>query len=217
MNQKEPLRTMPDQRTITILGVLLVAMTLTSSLLLVLEPSPVAPVQPVAMKLQSDRAGDSLDEPLLDVAEPAAWQAIIIHDSSRLRGGAASLNEAHERDGRGGLGYHFVVGNGTETGDGEIEAGFRWRLQAQGRFLAGEEASRWHRVAIGIVVVGDADERAMTPVQRESLLRLVSSIQERFGIRSDQVHAHFGDDGSGGKELFSLSEFRAELASVSVD
>lgn len=207
---------MPDQRTMTILGVLLVAMTITSSLLLVLEPSPVAPVQPVAMRVGTDRVETlSLDEPLLDVAEPAKWQAIIIHDSSTNSGSADRLNELHESDGRGGLGYHFVIGNGTDSADGEIEAGFRWRLQAQGRFLAGPEAGKWHRVAIGIVLVGDTDLATLTDAQRESLLHLVASIQERFGIRSDQVHVHLGKDGQGAAEGFSLKGFRASLDAFS--
>ncbi|WP_428389369.1 peptidoglycan recognition protein family protein [Mucisphaera sp.] len=208
---------MPEQRTITVLGVLLVAMTLTSSLLLLLEPAPVAPVQAVAMRLDTAELSSSesaLDYALLDVAEPALWQAIIVHDSGTATGDAESLNRSHERDGRGGLGYHFVIGNGTDSGDGEIEAGFRWRLQSQGRFLAGAEADRWHRIAIGILVVGDADASAMTEAQRASLVELVSSIQRRFGIRSDSVHAHFGADGVGALEGFSVERFRSELSAM---
>ncbi|MEQ9453676.1 MAG: peptidoglycan recognition family protein [Phycisphaeraceae bacterium] len=203
---------MPDQRTITVLGVLLVAMTLTSSLLLVLEPSPVAPVQAVAMRLDiqaQDSDGAALDEALLDVAEPAQWQSIIIHDSGSASGSAEQINRDHERDGRGGLGYHFVVGNGTGSGDGQIEAGFRWRLQSQGRFLAGAESDRWHRIAIGIAVVGDADGGPMTATQRASLIDLVSAIQKRFGIRSNRVFVHLGESGSG--TGFSVDAFRGEL------
>ena len=31
-----------------------------------------------------------------------------------------------------GLAYHFVIGNGTSTGNGQIEVGDRWRRQING-------------------------------------------------------------------------------------
>ena len=50
---------------------------------------------------------------LLDV------RAIVIHHSATDRGGAKAFDEYHrKKNGWDELGYHFVIGNGTDTPDG---------------------------------------------------------------------------------------------------
>ena len=70
----------------------------------------------------------------------------MIHHSAGSSGSAAQFHCYHLSKGRQGLGYHFVIGNGAKTGDGEIEVGFRWTEQ-----IAGAHAIRnlphWQSVA----------------------------------------------------------------------
>jgi hypothetical protein len=44
-------------------------------------------------------------------------------------GGAKRFHKQHKARGWDGLGYHFVIGNGSDTADGEIEVGHRWKIQ----------------------------------------------------------------------------------------
>ena len=48
------------------------------------------------------------------------WQYIVIHHSATHGGGAKSFDSMHRGNGWDELGYHFVVGNGTDTGDGTV-------------------------------------------------------------------------------------------------
>jgi hypothetical protein len=82
------------------------------------------------------------------------WRYMVVHHSGGLSGSAASFERWH-RQGRGwdgGMGYHFVIGNGNGSRDGEVEFGGRWRQQLQGAHAGvGEYNDR----GIGICLVGD--------------------------------------------------------------
>ncbi|MFQ5589758.1 MAG: peptidoglycan-binding protein, partial [Phycisphaerae bacterium] len=51
------------------------------------------------------------------------WTTIVIHHSATETGGASLFDRFHRKRGWDGLGYHFVIGNGTDTPDGLIEVG----------------------------------------------------------------------------------------------
>ena len=53
---------------------------------------------------------------------------------------------------KNGLAYHFVIGNGTSTGDGQIEVGDRWRRQINGGHV---HSDYLNNIALGICLVGD--------------------------------------------------------------
>src|SRR6266550_2853159 len=55
------------------------------------------------------------------------WQFIVVHNSGTRQGSARIFDyyHRHVRRMRNGLAYHFVIGNGTSTGDGQIEIGDR--------------------------------------------------------------------------------------------
>src|SRR5262249_50602205 len=61
------------------------------------------------------------------------WKWIVIHHSDTKVGSAASFDRFH-REVRHWemLGYHFVIGNGTGSRDGQIEVGPRWPIQKIG-------------------------------------------------------------------------------------
>ena len=55
------------------------------------------------------------------------WRYIVVHNSGTRQGNARAFDYYHRnvRHMVNGLAYHFVVGNGTSSGDGEIEIGNR--------------------------------------------------------------------------------------------
>src|SRR5438132_8907000 len=51
------------------------------------------------------------------------WQFIVVHNSGTRQGNARVFDyyHRHVRRMQNGLAYHFVIGNGTSTGNGQIE------------------------------------------------------------------------------------------------
>ena len=121
------------------------------------------------------------------------WQWIILHHSDDLSGNLAKYDKIHRND-RGwenGCGYHFVVGNGSLSGDGAIERSDRWRQQLQGAHTK-VPGNRFNEHGIGICLVGDFDEggRRPTPAQMEELVRLVRWLKARYNIPDANVRGH---------------------------
>ena len=108
----------------------------------------------------------------------------------------------HKARGWDGVGYDFVVGNGTDTADGEIETTFRWREQRDGAHAKG-----WNDLAIGICLVGNFEVTDPTPAQKASLVRLVRHLRRRFEVPPQRVvgHGALGDTACPGKR-FSVRE-----------
>ena len=117
------------------------------------------------------------------------WRTVVIHHSASERGSAAIFDRDHryERHWSGGLGYHFVIGNGNPTPDGFVEVGSRWTDQADGAHAGVREFN--HR-GIGICLVGNFEETYPTPRQMASLRALVRWIHLAFHIPYDQVIGH---------------------------
>lgn len=201
----------PERRTIVVLAALVMGMTLTSGLLLLLEPGPVAPL--TGLTLTSLDRSASPEQKLFDTSTtPRQWQAIVIHDSGSLTGSSRTLHQAHEQAGRDGLGYHFVVNNGTGEEDGVIEMGFRWPRQLAGQYVEGGEDAQWfNENAIGICVVGDVDRESPTVAQRAELLWLVQQLQARFNIPRDRVYVEVGSSADSATHLFPHAWFRSQL------
>jgi LysM repeat protein len=103
------------------------------------------------------------------------WKHIVIHHSATRQGNAKSFDSAHRRRGmNNGLAYHFVIGNGTGSGDGTIEIGPRWRGQLNG----GHVKSAWFNGnSIGICMVGNFQERKPSAKQLASLQDLIKHLQ----------------------------------------
>lgn len=184
----------PDQRTLIVLGSLIGGMTLISGLLLVLEPGPVAPLSGITLT-SVDVSGRPADR-LFGSAPSHAWQAIVIHDSNTLQGSSRTLNELHEKMGRKGLGYHFVINNGRGEADGLIEVGFRWTRQLPGAYVEGQGAEWFNRNAIGICLIGDTDRQPLTQAQLRELVWLVQQLQRQYNIPGDKVVVQMGEQAS---------------------
>lgn len=118
------------------------------------------------------------------------WDAIVIHDTGRPSGSPASIDAAHRSTGLAGLGYHFVIGNGVQMGDGQIHAGFRWIDQLPGAHVAGPAGAVWNQHAIGVALVGNGDRRPFTQTQTNRLVVLVAELARRLEIPADRIYLH---------------------------
>jgi hypothetical protein len=149
-------------------------------------------------------------------APSRAWSRIVIHHTATERDNCASIDRMHRKKGwDNGCGYHFVIGNGTRSGDGQIEVGNRWRRQIQGAHtrVAGMPGNFWNENGIGIVLVGNFMEERPSTEQMDALVELVRAIQARYGIPSRHIHGHGQVDATkcpGAR--FPWRSFKARLA-----
>jgi len=99
------------------------------------------------------------------------WDTIVVHHSAIKYGNAAIYDRAHrERGMQNGLAYHFIIGNGIDSGDGEIEIGPRWEKQLQGGHV------RNHKVnltGIGICLVGNFEKTNPSRRQLDAFTQLM--------------------------------------------
>ena len=203
---------MPDRRTVIVLSSLVVGMTLISGVLLVLEPGPVAPLSGVTLQSIDRSALKTPTNRLFDTGQPRDWRGIVIHDSGAKQGSAKQLSKWHTRLGRDGLGYHFVVNNGSLKPDGLIELGYRWRQQLPGAYLTGDGSERYNRRYIGISLIGAGQREPFTRAQVRELRWLVRKLQQRFDIPKRRVHVDIRE-GQKPAATFPHEWFRQQLLS----
>ena len=89
-----------------------------------------------------------------------------------------------------GLAYHFVIGDGHGSGDGQIEIGDRWKRQINGGHVASDYLND---IALGICLVGDFNRDQPTPAQVAALEELIPYLRSRVGKSQGRqviVHAH---------------------------
>jgi len=118
------------------------------------------------------------------------WTAIVIHHSGTKQGNAAIFDKWH-KEGRHweGVGYDFVIGNGTNSADGKVEVTFRWREQRTGAHC--KTPNNWaNKYAIGICLVGNFDQTSPTRRQIQSLVKLIRFLQNRYGIPKSRIYGH---------------------------
>jgi len=110
----------------------------------------------------------------------ARWKFVIVHNSGTRQGNARAFDYYHRRVRRmqNGMAYHFVVGNGTSSGDGQIEIGDRWRRQINGGHV---HSDYLNNISLGICLVGDFNRDRPTKAQLEATEELVKYLRERCG------------------------------------
>ncbi len=151
------------------------------------RPVPVAPVAPQPAPRPTAVAGIPKD--WIPPVAPRPWRAIVIHHSATTTGGAAAFDKDHRAKGWDELGYDFVIGNGTDTGDGQIEVGSRWFKQKIGAHDKTPD-NYYNEYGIGICVVGDFMVERPTPKQVQSLIRLTSYLMKTYHIPPDHILGH---------------------------
>lgn len=117
------------------------------------------------------------------------WQYIVVHHSATEVGNADLFDVGHRRRGFwNGLGYHFVIDNGTSgTRKGQIETSHRWIHQLDGAHC---NALDMNKKGIGICLVGNFDEDRVSREQMDSLVWLVRQLQTKYGIPRHRVLQH---------------------------
>ncbi len=140
------------------------------------------------------------------------WEYIVLHHSAGPAGDAASIDSSHRHD-RGwqyGLGYDFVIGNGSRSGDGEIEVSERWRKQMAGAHC---KADHMNEKGVGICFVGNFEEgQGPTDEQIRSGTALVQWLAARFSIPPERVLGHGSVDGAETRcpgRFFPIAKFQA--------
>jgi hypothetical protein len=119
------------------------------------------------------------------------WRYIVLHHSDHATGGYAQIDREHRQvRGWNGCGYHFVIGNGTESPDGQIEVAQRWSEQKAGAHCRDGKVPDINEYGIGICLVGDFDAAPPTARQIEAARALVGYLQDRYAIPSDRVGTH---------------------------
>ena len=119
------------------------------------------------------------------------WTAIVIHHSATENGNAAIFDKRHREENYWeGVGYDFVIGNGTDSGDGQVEVTFRWRRQIAGAHCGGTPGNWANEDAVGICLVGNFDYTVPTARQMQSLLKLIRFLQKRYGISKNRIYGH---------------------------
>jgi hypothetical protein len=117
------------------------------------------------------------------------WKWIVIHHSATPAGSAAVFDKMHKAKGWDELGYHFVIGNGTDSGNGEIEVGPRWPKQKWGAHAKTAD-NRYNDYGIGICLVGNFDTDRPTPQQLQALTRLTAYLMKTYHISANNVIGH---------------------------
>jgi hypothetical protein len=136
------------------------------------------------------RSSDGSSDWIPAAATERRWSAIIIHHTATTNGNAAKINDEHLKRGWEGIGYDFLIGNGTDSDDGEVEVTFRWSRQIQGAHCGGTPNNWANEEGIGICLVGNFDETVPTAKQMQSLVKLVRFLQQRYGIPNNRIYGH---------------------------
>jgi len=120
---------------------------------------------------------------------PRQWKWIVVHHSATTTGGAAEFDKMHKAKGWDELGYDFVIGNGSDTGNGQIEVGPRWTKQKIGAHAKSSD-NRFNEYGIGICLVGNFDVERPTPQQIASLEHLMAYLMITYHIGPDEIMGH---------------------------
>jgi len=126
--------------------------------------------------------------PVISLYPSKKWRYIIIHHSATDEGNSLCFDRAHISRGWDGVGYHFVIDNGSKgKGDGQIEVSPRWLKQENGSHC---KAGGMNAKAIGICLVGDFSRDVPTSKQMASLAYLVNKLREYYGIPMSRIMGH---------------------------
>ncbi len=150
---------------------------------------PLVTRQPLAPRVPAQPAKQQpvAKNPWKPDKEAREWRHIVIHHTASSRDSIESIHEAHLKRGWEGIGYHFVIGNGSGMKDGEIEPTFRWKTQMHGAHAGNEE---YNQHGIGVCLVGNFEDSNPSAAQLASVKRLVGVLKGQYGIKTANVVGH---------------------------
>ena len=116
------------------------------------------------------------------------WKRIVVHHSGIKYGNAKKYDAAHRRRGmQNGLAYHFLIGNGIDSGDGEIEIGPRWKRQLLGGHVKNYKINL---TAIGICLVGNFEKTHPSRKQIAAFTQLMDWLRGEVVPSATQFAGH---------------------------
>jgi N-acetyl-anhydromuramyl-L-alanine amidase AmpD len=119
------------------------------------------------------------------------WRYVVLHHSAAKSGSYDQIDSEHRKIlGIDGCGYHFVIGNGNGSGDGQIEVAQRWNNQKQGIHCRNARTHDVDEYGIGICLVGDLDKEPPTPRQIAAAKALIAHLSTRYNIAQARVQTH---------------------------
>ncbi|MFH1062232.1 MAG: N-acetylmuramoyl-L-alanine amidase [Candidatus Omnitrophota bacterium] len=127
--------------------------------------------------------------PVVTLYPSKKWKYIIIHHSATDSGSALGFDQSHHARGFDrGLGYDFVIANGTANKpDGQIEVSPRWIKQEDGAHC---KAGEMNCKAIGICLVGNFNQDRVSKKQMDSLIYLVNRLRKYYNIPLKNILGH---------------------------
>ena len=119
------------------------------------------------------------------------WKYVVVHHSATETGSYDAIDAEHRKLlGFDGCGYHFVIGNGTDSPDGQIEVSQRWIDQKHGVHCRNARKAEMDEYGVGVCLIGDFEKAPPTPRQIAALQALVAYLGERYRIEQDHVETH---------------------------
>jgi len=119
------------------------------------------------------------------------WKYIVLHQSATEAGNYDEIDAEHRRIlGFDGCGYHFIIGNGNGSGDGQIEVAQRWVNQKHGVHCQNARKAEIDEYGIGICLIGDFEKAPPTPRQIAAARSLVAYLSQRYRIEDDRIETH---------------------------
>ncbi len=146
----------------------------------------------LAANLATAAASAEID-PILGTSQPLdrnRWKSIVIHHLGAPVGDPETIHRQHQALGQPGLGFHFLIGNGSGLGDGIVHVGYRWTEQRAGAHALGPDAAFHNEHSIAICLIGNGDRRPFTDSQISQLIALVNRLQRELGIPAEAVYLH---------------------------
>ncbi len=109
---------------------------------------------------------------------------IVVHHSATATGCARVFRAMHRAvNGWLDLGYHYVIGNGTLSGDGQVESG-------RPEWAVGAHSRKNNEDSIGVCLVGNFDDAPPTDHQLEALSGLLARLIDRYSLTPDNIFLH---------------------------
>ena len=148
-------------------------------------------------------------------AEKRQWTWIVIHHSATPTGGMAAFDKAHKAKGWDGVGYHFVIGNGTDTADGQIEVTPRWPIQKHGAHAKTPD-NQYNEHGIGICLVGNMDDHPPSAKQMASLEKLVAYLADTYRVKQSNILGHkmTGKQTDCPGSMTNIAQIRSDVAKM---
>jgi N-acetyl-anhydromuramyl-L-alanine amidase AmpD len=144
-------------------------------------PPAAGPLSPPSMSIAAS------SHPWKPAVAERQWTSIVLHHTATDHGSVEAIHESHLQKKWLGIGYHFVIGNGSGMEDGAIEPTFRWREQLHGAHAGDDE---YNQHGIGIALVGNFETDRPSAAQLAAIKRLVGALRAAYGIPTDRVLGH---------------------------